>query len=517
MLAIIKMFLLLAGAVIWEEAWKRIERPALEMLATIGTIFILWSWISPAFFHRYYLAGSALMTDLFQILVIIITLYFMGYVKLQICDYVFLTGVLFAIFEQGYFIGCEMAILMLATWTLYLWLIRRRYASADSMMVSAFVSVLAALVSDGIYLYLYQLGFRQIYYRLMHFYDWGRFEKMIVLTLTLVVFLLVIAFIIFVVNRSLGLLLEKSQKFGRDYQEVGRYLMAVPFVVAVVFGIIELIVQRYYLSDTGFYYLISGLFLFVVVATQVFYLKMLLNTVQLKEKMSYQEVMQMNLMEYNRKVEENIEEIRAMKHDMKNVFLTMGEYVARSEDQQMKDYYYTNIAPFATNEIRMNDIYIALQGLSNESLKAFLYYKIMQAMDHKVEMRLTTQLDHSYFPYLIQSTDYTRMLGVFIDNAVEEVEQLQKEHLQNGQQESCEVLIQIIEREGKMSISVRNPVRPRVREQGIISGTTSKGLGRGNGLLNVEKIVRRHSDILWNSYFKDNEYIQTIMAQTKTK
>lgn len=71
-------------------------------------------------------------------------------------------------------------------------------------------------------------------------------------------------------------------------------------------------------------------FLFVTLLTQVS---------EQKIRIRKQELQTENMLVYHKKLEENLAEIRAMKHDLKNVFLTMGEYVKRSDDEEMKAFY----------------------------------------------------------------------------------------------------------------------------------------------------------------------------------
>jgi two-component system sensor histidine kinase AgrC len=91
-------------------------------------------------------------------------------------------------------------------------------------------------------------------------------------------------------------------------------------------------------------------------------------------------------------------------------------------------------------------------------------------------------------------------LGVFIDNSIEEAVQT----------EDKQVIISIFEQDEKISITVKNSIRPTVKEKGIIPGTTTKGLGRGNGLTIAKQIIEKYDNILWNSYFQDNLFVQMI-------
>jgi sensor histidine kinase regulating citrate/malate metabolism len=216
--------------------------------------------------------------------------------------------------------------------------------------------------------------------------------------------------------------------------------------------------------------------------------------------LEYKEIEQTNLLLFEKNMRNNIQEIREMKHDLKNIFLTMGDYVARSEDKELQEYYYEKIAPYAKNEMKMNDLYVSLQELQNESLKAFLYYKLLQGMDAKIEMQFEAIIDHSVLPYIEDTSEITRMIGIFLDNALEEC----------NQQKHGEVWVRVMEKSGEVSVVVKNTVREGVLKNGIYAGTTSKGLGRGNGLRIVKKLVSKHNDILWNSYFQDEAFVQSI-------
>ncbi|MFA9377797.1 MAG: GHKL domain-containing protein [Lachnotalea sp.] len=302
-------------------------------------------------------------------------------------------------------------------------------------------------------------------------------------------------------KRILQLYLEEIQRFSEKYEEIGSYLLSVPYLIGILMVVLDS-TSIWQVGEKIGKYLVISILISLIVGIQVFYLKLLVRIVHLKKHMEYKEIEQDYLQIYNQNLKKNLQEIREMKHDLKNIFLIMGEYVARSEDEEFKNYYYEKIAPYAKNEIKMNDLYVSLQALQNESLKSFLYYKLMQGMDSKVEMNLETSLDHSALPYISEVSVLTRILGIFIDNALEECRELNKRI----------VWVSVKEAQGELSFSVKNTVRDNTLQQGIHSGTTIKGLGRGNGLLIVEKLVKKHQDIIWNSYFIENTYVQNIVV-----
>ena len=115
----------------------------------------------------------------------------------------------------------------------------------------------------------------------------------------------------------------------------------------------------------------------------------------------------------------------------------------------------------------------------------------MQGIEQNVPIDLAVQLVDTKDFLCIEQIDLIRILGILIDNALEEAKTCQGT-----------VSITIKEKEQEYLFSVSNTVRPQVREKGVNAGTTDKGLGRGNGLLIVDKLVWKYRNVLLNSFFK---------------
>jgi len=102
----------------------------------------------------------------------------------------------------------------------------------------------------------------------------------------------------------------------------------------------------------------------------------------------------------------------------------MGDFVERSGDKEMQEFYTEKISPFAVDKIAKNDLLGKLAGLGNEQLKAFMYYKISQAIEQDVDVDLEISA-HASNPdfngnFSIEFIDLVRILGVLLDNAIEE-------------------------------------------------------------------------------------------------
>lgn len=243
-------------------------------------------------------------------------------------------------------------------------------------------------------------------------------------------------------------------------------------------------------------------FSIMMVLIQIIYLRLLVKSISVKEELRLQEKDMHRLKAYNHALEKNMEDMKGIRHDIKNMFLTMGGFVDRSNDKEMKVFYEENIVPFAQQELQKNDLYVKLACIHGESLKSFLYFKMMQGIEQNVPVDLLVQPMNTNDIFCIGQIDLIRILGILIDNAVEEAK-------------TCEgtVVISMKETDSEYLFSVSNTVRQQKREKGIIAGTTDKGLGRGNGLLIVDKLVQKYRNVLLNSFFKEDKFVQCLRIE----
>lgn len=480
------------------ESMFKIKEKGLALITfVIGMCVVLF--VYPGLYFSRMTALSMTAIDFFQVLALVLTVWGIHYLRLRISDYIFLTFALYILREFYYPLGlgktmvmfCFYSFLLCMTWILYHELRKR----SGQIIFTFFSGILVYLVYEIVFEY----AIRNAYYYWANHWHLERFGKAMLLAALTLMLVVVIGGLILLLKKVLEHYLEKLEVFCEKYKELGSYVIAIPYLFMLLFYLLEEIVFQEQFGFQENSLLIPAIIIFFL-GTQVFYWKMLVSTIRLKERMNYQEEQRDRELLYHEDVQKNMQEIREMKHDLKNLFLTMGEYVARSEDAEMKDYYFTRIAPFAQNEIRMNDLYVRLEEVQNEGIRAFFYYKLLQGINEKINVEFEAKTDHSLLPYLSDETVLTRILGIFLDNAMEEVRKIP-----DGR-----ITIVVKEKEGSASFLVKNTVREEVVRQGIHPGATSKGLGRGNGLLIVKKLVKKHTDMIWNSYFQEDCYVQSL-------
>lgn len=345
--------------------------------------------------------------------------------------------------------------------------------------------------------------------------------KAIYLLVCMAIGAVLLLFLLHWLNMFLGKWLQKVQEYSATYVEIDRSIVLVLLLTLGTLLMRELVrILTWYLPPDNELHLLPFLplensydipllligFSVMIVLIQVIYIRLLVKSISMKEEMRLQEKDLHDLAEYNHELENHMDDMRGIRHDIKNMFLIMGGFVDRSNDQEMKAFYAENIVPFADIELRKNDLYGKLACIRSEGMKSFLYFKVMQGIEQNVPIDLQVQLVDIDNTFGMGQTDLIRILGILIDNGVEEAK-------------SCKgrVAVSLKEKEQEYLFAVSNTVRPRTKEKGVAAGITDKGPGRGNGLLIAEKLIGKYRNVLLNSYFREEEFVQCLrIAKTKT-
>lgn len=313
------------------------------------------------------------------------------------------------------------------------------------------------------------------------------------------VFASIIFMTIFIVSmRFLARTLEKKKAvFGLTLEKFHGLEVYVFVFVVITLNFFD--VLRGYLPVYSKILIVFEIFMVIM---NVAYFCLLLKTVSIKEEMKEVQNDKNSILAYQNELETTLDDMREVRHDVKNLFLTMGNFVERSDDEEMKEFYYRNVVPFMQGTIIKSELCDKLKILTDERLKSFFYYKLTEVIDGGIHVCL--EVDSS-FPLDTGYGDIVRLLGIFIDNAAQEA----------ALTDSKSISVKISEDATGNSIRIGNEVRPEKRKSGITAGTTDKGLGRGKGLLIAGKIIAKYSNLWLNSYFTEEEFVQCLVVVRK--
>ena len=228
-----------------------------------------------------------------------------------------------------------------------------------------------------------------------------------------------------------------------------------------------------------------------------FYTRALRERGALQQKEAEQEALQY----YTQQIEQQQTILRQFKHDQQNILLSMEGYLETDNLPGLKKYFYENIK--TTTELITNDSF-TLDRLSNiavPEIKAILASKLMVAQSIGIDIAFEANDKISHVP--VNSVALVRMLGIIMDNAIEELETI-------GQ---GQLTVACYKTESSATFIVQNACRPDIQKLHQLEqvGFSTKGEGRGLGLSNLTAIAAAYPDnITLHTSIEDGNFTQMI-------
>mgnify|MGYP001033100883 FL=1 len=207
-----------------------------------------------------------------------------------------------------------------------------------------------------------------------------------------------------------------------------------------------------------------------------------------------------DLQDYTRNLEAMYNSLRSFKHDYVNILLSLSGYIEDGDMDRLKDFFESKIFP--TKNLITGEDY-KLNQLSNISvleIKSLLSAKMIYA--HESGIDITIDIPDKVESFLIDTVDLARILGIFLDNAIEAT--LETEQPQIG--------LNIIQNKTGVSIIISN----RFRDNGKMlhklkqKGFSTKIGHQGIGLWNAQKIISSYDNVLLETTMKCDYFTQHI-------
>ena len=207
-----------------------------------------------------------------------------------------------------------------------------------------------------------------------------------------------------------------------------------------------------------------------------------------------------DLQDYTRNLEAMYNGLRSFKHDYVNILLSLSGYIEDGDMDRLKDFFESKIFP-TKNIITGGDYKLnQLSNIGVLEIKSLLSAKMIYA--HESGIDITIDIPDKVESFLIDTVDLARILGIFLDNAMEAT--LETEQPQIG--------LNIIQNKTGVSIIISN----RFRDNGIMlhtlkqKGFSTKIGHQGIGLGNAQKIISSYDNVLLETTMKCDYFTQHI-------
>ena len=449
------------------------------------------------------MTGTTVMQYFVMSLVSVLSIAILNLLRFRLPDYLLLFSVIFMVVSKTYFIEgfSDFLIFFLIFGIGYY----RKELQKGKVLFSWITFIL--YVANRMFLRNIYDSFKDFYFRYANGLQTEYLVKAGIFVLLSAAVVLLDTLFIFLIKKIFGKYLFKISVLEKSYPKIARNFILCTiclFLLALIFQYqLSTFMTLFYTANYLEFYnqimncidtitLCVMLIQIIILATLLMFSKYRF-TIDAKRR--YEE----NLLLYSNDLEKNLTEIRNLKHDMKNILFTLGHLIENSHDEPLKEYFKQTVNPYFQDELKKNDLYAQLQQADDEQLRAFLYYKISAGFQEHLDIRLSFDgvFKESLITDNIDFLDFIRILGIFLDNAMEEAALTMDKQID----------IRFVSNKDMYEAVISNSVR---REKDVVPGLSDKGLGRGNGLMIVHKILETYPNIILNSYTNNGKFIQHL-------
>lgn len=211
-----------------------------------------------------------------------------------------------------------------------------------------------------------------------------------------------------------------------------------------------------------------------------------------------------SLSDYACRLERLYQEIRGFKHDYMNILSSMYSYLDEGRINELKQYFEKNLLPDGRKLASEDDLIGKLSNLKIMELKGLLYTKMQKAEDSL--LKIVIDIPDTITEMNIGIPDLVRILGIFLDNALEAAIQTPEKELYIG--------ILLHEKCNYLHITNSSPPIPNLTEL-FQEGYSIKEGHYGIGLYEVENLLKKYPKCLLNTEYKDGKFTQILQIKNE--
>lgn len=212
------------------------------------------------------------------------------------------------------------------------------------------------------------------------------------------------------------------------------------------------------------------------------------------------------LLEFIKTYEKELDEQKTLRHESKNQLITVRDKIIHKDKEVPVMEYLNNI--IAEHVKGENEKYTSFQYLPANGIKGLFYYKAREAEDYgiKTSINVSPKVENSHLFKLDtnDSKDLCRIIGVYLDNAIEASKESDKKMLG----------IEIYKRNSDIEMIISNTYNGVIDIDNIGKRKyTTKGKNHGYGLILVNKIIEKNKRYETKKVITEELYEQRIIIK----
>jgi len=203
---------------------------------------------------------------------------------------------------------------------------------------------------------------------------------------------------------------------------------------------------------------------------------------------------------YRSEIKDMQQSIFDFKHDYIKIYSSMSSYIMKGEYDKLAVFFDTHITPLQTELFNLGDEEAALRLLSDGAVRGLVYSYVIKA--RKAGVTLLSDIREEVQEVDVPVIDLNRILGIFLDNAIEQA--------QKGDKTVC---FAAIPENDHVLFVISNAAEEGDIEQMFGRGNTTKGEGHGRGLAIARKLCSAHDALSMHTYFKNGSFVCELYAE----
>lgn len=230
---------------------------------------------------------------------------------------------------------------------------------------------------------------------------------------------------------------------------------------------------------------------------------LLLSVVRTTKKnilMEQKEAQYADLQNYMTNLEKSSVQLRQFKHDYLNTLMTLDELIHSNKQAELIAYFDSSIKPIGYALNGVNNQLSCLSHLKEPALKSLISAKCNYASLENINIRLEITSDIENIS--IEPLDLARIMGVFLDNAIEAA----------CQAADSQITLAFIPMDGYLQIMIQNSCIEKELPIDTIynCGFSTKGENRGYGLYQVKQLLSHYKNIIHTTSYENGIFTQAL-------
>ncbi|MCL2500972.1 MAG: GHKL domain-containing protein [Defluviitaleaceae bacterium] len=312
---------------------------------------------------------------------------------------------------------------------------------------------------------------------------------------------LIISFAIgFFIARRLGVALQNKVSLHNESNQIklSKALLFVSIITILFF--FTFMHVRYIFYDPAIVTLIYTVVIGVGFGGMVFTLFIFSDNIHIAGELRHKDELLQSIQEYTERQDMVTTELKQFRHDHINLLTGFRGFISKNNMDGLQGYLDKYLAGFIPIARAADAIHDKLSNIQALPLRGLLQAKCIQAQ----KMGVTVWIEVNGKPVLSDTYmfDVNRIIGIFMDNALEACRNVK----------DAEVRVLVAPKENGTFIIIENTCHNPPSLNDMLSGNpfSTKGAGRGLGLVKVWQILAQNKNITLKTNIKDNLFIHEL-------